>query len=80
MTASLPGEIPVPSGLLDRLRENRARLGSLGRAVHWFDVVSSTNDVAVRLAREGAADGTLVAAEARAAAEAKAKEAAAKGK
>jgi BirA family biotin operon repressor/biotin-[acetyl-CoA-carboxylase] ligase len=52
----------------DRLGELELRpllnTHDLGQAVHWFEEVSSTNDVAKRLAEEGAAHGEIVVAEA----------------
>ncbi len=49
--------------LIDALR--RARAGArLGRTIHYFDSVDSTNTVARTLAADGAAEGTVVIAEA----------------
>ncbi|OUM96755.1 MAG: biotin--[acetyl-CoA-carboxylase] ligase [Thermobacillus sp. ZCTH02-B1] len=46
------------AGLLSRLRTT-----SFGRTLHLFDEVGSTQDIAKRLAEEGAPEGTLVIAE-----------------
>jgi BirA family biotin operon repressor/biotin-[acetyl-CoA-carboxylase] ligase len=45
--------------------EVRKKLGTktLGRTLHFFDTVESTNDVADQLGRDGEPDGTLVIAE-----------------
>src|SRR5512138_2961088 len=52
----------------DRLRELELRpllnTHDLGIALHWFDEVGSTNDVARQLAEDGAAHGEVVIAEA----------------
>jgi BirA family biotin operon repressor/biotin-[acetyl-CoA-carboxylase] ligase len=40
----------------------RPRTRYVGRRLHWLATTSSTNDVARRMAREGAAEGTAVAA------------------
>lgn len=40
-----------------------ARLGPVGRRMHWLDKTGSTNDVAARLAELGADEGTIVVAD-----------------
>jgi len=48
---------------VDALR--RARAGArIGHAIHYFDSVDSTNNIAQQLARDGAAEGAVVIAEA----------------
>ncbi|HXG55886.1 MAG TPA: biotin--[acetyl-CoA-carboxylase] ligase [Vicinamibacterales bacterium] len=44
------------------LRHAAARLGSFGRALHYFSEIGSTNDEAARLAHGGAPQGTTVVA------------------
>jgi BirA family biotin operon repressor/biotin-[acetyl-CoA-carboxylase] ligase len=58
-----PGETPPPA-LLRELDAVRGRSGSFGHPVVFFHETGSTNDVAARLAADGAADGTLVVASA----------------
>ena len=53
-----PPELEVP------LRQAADRLGPFARPIVWFPVVSSTNDVALTLAARGAAEGSVVAADA----------------
>lgn len=46
----------------DKIKEN-LRTQFLGRKLHAYDTVSSTNDVARALALEGAEEGTVIIAE-----------------
>jgi BirA family biotin operon repressor/biotin-[acetyl-CoA-carboxylase] ligase len=48
--------------LADRIKEN-LRTQFIGRKLHAYDTVSSTNDVARALALEGAQEGTVIIAE-----------------
>ena len=53
---------PLPSDIEDALNEGSEGLGAFADHFHYFSVVSSTNDVALRLAEDGAQDGTIVLA------------------
>jgi BirA family biotin operon repressor/biotin-[acetyl-CoA-carboxylase] ligase len=55
---------PVPHEIADALYRIADRLGPLASRVVWYSDVTSTNDVAVRLAEGGAEEGVLVAADA----------------
>jgi BirA family biotin operon repressor/biotin-[acetyl-CoA-carboxylase] ligase len=55
---------PVPGDIAEAMRARAARLGAFGSRLVYFEVTSSTNDVADRLAADGAADGTVVVADA----------------
>ena len=55
---------PIPPDLAAALTQARGRLGHLATHVAWFEEIGSTNDVASRLAASGAAEGTVVAANA----------------
>lgn len=52
----------LPVDLAEALRQNAARLGPFGCRVTYFDQVESTNDIAARLAAQGAEEGTVVVA------------------
>jgi BirA family biotin operon repressor/biotin-[acetyl-CoA-carboxylase] ligase len=54
----------LPQDVRDELSRHASRLGPFGRRVHWRETVTSTNDVAARLADAGAEEGTTVVAEA----------------
>jgi BirA family biotin operon repressor/biotin-[acetyl-CoA-carboxylase] ligase len=54
----------VPSDLAAALADARPLLGSMGAAVHHLHETGSTNDVAATLAGIGAAEGTVVVADA----------------
>jgi BirA family biotin operon repressor/biotin-[acetyl-CoA-carboxylase] ligase len=56
-----PGNLPPE--FADALARRAGRLGGLAARVIWYDTVSSTNDVAEHLAVDGAAHGTVVAAD-----------------
>jgi BirA family biotin operon repressor/biotin-[acetyl-CoA-carboxylase] ligase len=56
-----PGSLPPE--FADALSRRGGRLGGLASRVVWYDTVSSTNDVADRLATGGAEHGTVVAAD-----------------
>ena len=53
----------LPPDFAEALARRAGRLGGLASRVVWYDTVSSTNDVADRLATGGAAHGTVVAAD-----------------
>ena len=56
---------PLPDELAEPLARARQRLGGLGGHLLWFEEVSSTNDVASRLATDtGAGEGCVVVANA----------------
>ncbi len=63
MAAGIPRPSALPPEFADALAPRAGRLGGFGARVEWYDTVSSTNDVADRLAWEGAAHGTVVAAD-----------------
>jgi BirA family biotin operon repressor/biotin-[acetyl-CoA-carboxylase] ligase len=56
--ARMPEELAVP------LETGRARLGRVGARIVYFAQTGSTNDVAARLATDGALEGTVVVADA----------------
>jgi BirA family biotin operon repressor/biotin-[acetyl-CoA-carboxylase] ligase len=56
-----PGD-PVPTSLRAALDAVRSRAGDLGATLVYLAVTGSTNDVATRLAADGAPTGTLVVA------------------
>ncbi len=53
---------PLPAELATALARSRTRRGRLGDPVHYFQEVTSTNDVAAACAEQGAAEGTTVVA------------------
>lgn len=55
---------PLPPDLVDPLARLAGQVRVLSAAPIWFDEVGSTSDIAVGLAERGAAEGTLVAANA----------------
>jgi BirA family transcriptional regulator, biotin operon repressor / biotin---[acetyl-CoA-carboxylase] ligase len=55
---------PVPLPLQTALEEHAHRLGSFGTRLVHFQSIGSTNDVAARLANDGAPEGTIVLADA----------------
>jgi BirA family biotin operon repressor/biotin-[acetyl-CoA-carboxylase] ligase len=57
----------LPDDLAEPLAAAGDRVGAFGGRVHWFDEVTSTNDVAARLAEQGAGEGTIVIADAQSA-------------
>ena len=57
-------EVPVPPDLAAAWQRHAARLGAFGRTLKYFEQAGSTNDIAARLAAEGAEEGTTVVAEA----------------
>jgi len=57
MTSGAPAPLAI-----DDLRRARAA-ARFGGSIHYFDTTDSTNTVALRLARDGAAEGTVVIAE-----------------
>lgn len=58
------GPEPLPADLDTALTRHAGRLGRFAGRVRYWAVVTSTNDVAARLAEQGAADGTAVVADA----------------
>ena len=54
----------VPPEVAEALARLQPRLGPFGQHVHWYPDITSTNDVAARLADAGAPEGTVVAADA----------------
>lgn len=68
MKSSQPDDLrrshDAPGDVRAELSRASARLGSLGRRLHWFDTAGSTNDIAARLAALGAEEGAVVAADA----------------
>ena len=59
--AQRPGRLPPE--FADALARRAGRLGGFASRVVWYDIVSSTNDEADRLATGGAEHGTVVAAD-----------------
>lgn len=59
--ADWPGTLSAE--FADALARRASRLGGMASRVVWYDSVSSTNDVADHLATDGAAHGTVVAAD-----------------
>ena len=57
----------LPADVAEALDRCRARLGGFAAHTLWFPEVGSTNDIAARLAESGAAEGTIVVAEAQSA-------------
>lgn len=55
---------PLPQDLASALELCRERLGTTAARVLYFDTIGSTNDVAASLAVDGAAEGTVVIADA----------------
>jgi BirA family biotin operon repressor/biotin-[acetyl-CoA-carboxylase] ligase len=55
---------PLPSDLAAALVAARPSLGHMAAAIHHYRETGSTNDVAATLANEGAAEGTVVVADA----------------
>jgi BirA family biotin operon repressor/biotin-[acetyl-CoA-carboxylase] ligase len=53
----------MPLELADPLRQAGARIAPLARRVLWYPEATSTNDLASRLAEDGAEEGTLVVAD-----------------
>lgn len=55
--------VAAPDRMLPQEIRPRLKTRFLGKIIHYFDVVPSTNDVALQLAANGAAEGTAVVAE-----------------
>lgn len=55
---------PLPPEFAAALERCRDRLASTGARILYFDTIGSTNDVAASLAADGAAEGTVVIADA----------------
>lgn len=54
----------LPAEFAEALARLRPRLGPFAQQLLWYPEVTSTNDIAARLADTGAAEGTVVAADA----------------
>ena len=65
MTSNLPEDLPPECA--ESLARAANRLGPFARQILWYASVSSTNDVAASLADRGAAEGSVVAANAQSA-------------
>jgi BirA family biotin operon repressor/biotin-[acetyl-CoA-carboxylase] ligase len=63
----LTSPLPLPDDIVEALARAAARLGRFGRQAVYYASVESTNDIAHRLASAGAAEGTIVMAEAQSA-------------
>jgi BirA family biotin operon repressor/biotin-[acetyl-CoA-carboxylase] ligase len=57
----------LPDDVADALRRCSLAPGLFAARIHWYSEVASTNDVAAALADAGAAEGTVVAADAQSA-------------
>lgn len=55
---------PLPAEFADPLAHAASRLGSFAKRILWYPEITSTNDVAVELADAGAAEGSVVLADA----------------
>ena len=55
---------PLPPELAAALARVAHRLGPFGRQAHWYAEAASTNDLAAMLAERGAAEGSMVIADA----------------
>jgi BirA family transcriptional regulator, biotin operon repressor / biotin---[acetyl-CoA-carboxylase] ligase len=67
LTSSLPDDLrvqPVPLDIRDAWDRAGARLGRFAPGLHYLGTVSSTNDLALRLAATGAVEGTTLVADA----------------
>jgi BirA family transcriptional regulator, biotin operon repressor / biotin---[acetyl-CoA-carboxylase] ligase len=53
-----------PDEFAQALAEAAPRLGAFGRNIQWYHTVTSTNDVAARLAEQGADAGVVIVADA----------------
>jgi BirA family biotin operon repressor/biotin-[acetyl-CoA-carboxylase] ligase len=53
----------VPADVAREITRVARRAGRIGRRMHWLESTASTNDVASRLAEDGAEEGTTVVAE-----------------
>ena len=63
MTSSRSTEAPPPE-FAEAVAGAAPRLGVFGRCIHYFPTIGSTNDAAADLATSGAAEGTVVVADA----------------
>ena len=59
-----PTRVSLPTDLSMALAAARDALDGFASTVHYYAVAGSTNDIAADLARTGAADGTVVVADA----------------
>lgn len=59
----LPAPETLPDDLAAALTRARAGLGPFGADLHFYSSVGSTNDIAERLARAGACEGTTIVAD-----------------
>lgn len=62
--SSVPGSAPVPSAIQAAMDAVRDRAGVFGGAICYLPETGSTNDIAARLALDGAPHGTVVLADA----------------
>jgi BirA family biotin operon repressor/biotin-[acetyl-CoA-carboxylase] ligase len=62
--STISGEAPVPAAILAALEAVHDRAGAFGATLCYLPDTGSTNDVAARLALEGAPHGTIVLADA----------------
>jgi BirA family biotin operon repressor/biotin-[acetyl-CoA-carboxylase] ligase len=61
---NLRDNLEVPADIGAAVARAAGPLRLFGRRIHWLDTTTSTNDVAAHLAEIGAAEGTIVAADA----------------
>ena len=54
---------PLPADLAEAFAAVRARLAPIGRRVLFFNKTASTNDIALTLAADADAEGTVVIAD-----------------
>ena len=59
-----PPPHPLPADFAEAFANAGSRLGPLGRTVEFYDSVGSTNDIAIGLASDSAAEGAVVIADA----------------
>jgi BirA family biotin operon repressor/biotin-[acetyl-CoA-carboxylase] ligase len=66
MPEPVPPELAerLPPDIAEGLHRNASRFGALGHSIQYFTEVTSTNDIAARLAERGASEGTAVLASA----------------
>lgn len=62
--SSLHDAVAPPLDIAEALEASRERRGRFGVPLYYFPTIGSTNDLAARLAADGAPEGTTVAAEA----------------
>jgi BirA family biotin operon repressor/biotin-[acetyl-CoA-carboxylase] ligase len=62
-----PAPSPLPPDLGQPLARDATRLGQFAHRILWYEDVSSTNDIASRLAEHGAEEGAVIIADAQSA-------------